>query len=89
MQAIITKYLPVTATKPARIKASCSRGSLTISVYSGKMIQEVSGHDELNHICAAGELIKKFVKEDGNDSWARPFKTGQLPNMDYVHVFIK
>ncbi len=87
MQAIITKYLPPTLTKPARIKATCSRGSITVSVHSDKMISSVAGSDEINHICAAGELIKKFVREDGNDSWARPFATGQLPSMDYVHVF--
>lgn len=31
MQAIVTKYLPATNTKGARIKASCEAGSVTIS----------------------------------------------------------
>jgi hypothetical protein len=31
MQAIITKYLPATATKGSRIKATCDAGSITIS----------------------------------------------------------
>lgn len=31
MQAIKTKYLPATNTKPSRIKAECEAGSITIS----------------------------------------------------------
>lgn len=30
MQAIVTKYLPATSTRPSRIKAWCDRGSITI-----------------------------------------------------------
>ena len=34
MQAIITKFLPATNFKPSRIKATCERGSITISADS-------------------------------------------------------
>lgn len=31
MQSIVTKYIPATNTKPSRIKATCWRGSVTLS----------------------------------------------------------
>lgn len=36
MQAIITKVLPCTNTKPTRIKAMCAADSLTVSIHSLK-----------------------------------------------------
>lgn len=53
MQAIITKYIGASATKPSRIKASCSAGSITIS-YSYDL--DVEGC----HTQAANALVKKL-----------------------------
>lgn len=90
MQAIITKFLPVTNHKPNRIKASCARGSIIISVDSCK---------EDCHLEAAKKLIAKFLANDAaacvhvpsydesRNSWAKPFNSGQLPSGDYAHVF--
>lgn len=73
MQAIVTKYLGATNTKPSRIKATASAGSVTIS-YS-------YDHDtEGCHRQAAQALCDKF-------GWKGSFVTGGLPNGDYVHVF--
>jgi len=91
-QAIKTKYLPFTNTLPARIKASCFRGSLVLSVHSEKMIQSIARNDEQNHIIAAKELIKKFIAEDegrhgkGSSSWTLNISTGLLPDGNCVHV---
>jgi len=82
MQSIITRRIQWTAKRPTRIKASCARGSITVT--------DDSPH-EANHIAAANKLIEKFIKEDGGADkcgFAMPFVTGQLPNGDYVHVFI-
>ena len=87
MQAIITKYLPATNFKPARMKASCARGSVTVSY----------DHDldsEGNHLAAASALVCKFVIEDKSkygttaNPWSAPRVSGQLPNGDYCHVFL-
>lgn len=96
MQAIITKYLGVTATKPARIKATCSRGSKTTSIHSDKMIESIGSHDEQNHRIAAKALIDSFIAEDesgphglfGSSKWRQGWVTGQMANLDYVHVFV-
>jgi len=90
MQAIQTKILPWTNTKPTRIKAFCTRGSITLSIPV-----EVDGHDAA-HIYGAQKLCEKFAAEDvekfGNpqagNSWNKNFVTGSLPNGDYAHVFI-
>ncbi len=95
MQAIITKYFPQTNTKPARIKASCSRGSKFTSVHSNKMIESLGSHTEENHRVAAQELINQFVLEDVKrhptpgsiNPWNGKFVTGSLPH-GYAHVFI-
>ncbi len=93
MQAIITKHLSFTNKRPARIKAICSRGSITIT--------EDSCREEA-HIMAAKKLIEKFIAEDeraagvaagkigikGASKWSTEFVTGQLPNMDYCHVMV-
>lgn len=92
-QSIVTKYLGPTNFRGSRIKATCSRGSLTISK-----------PDNLNeddaHKFAVEQLVEKFVCEDENgtatkrgtprneNSWKRDFVTGCLPNGDYCHVFI-
>lgn len=83
MQAIITKILPATNTRPTRIKASCERGSITVSYYHNGA--------EHGHIDAANALIAKFVRQDGERSpnpWTTPRVCGQLPSGDYAHVFV-
>ena len=86
MQAILTKYLPATNYKGARIKASCDRGSLTVSYP-----YELSGAD--CHIFAAEKLVEKFVNQDKQryggerNPWSKPRLCGQLPNGDHAHVF--
>ena len=62
-QAIVTRYIGPTNTKPSRIKATCDRGSITISYP-----YDVSGAD--CHAVAVRALLAKFAKEDGTDrSW--------------------
>jgi hypothetical protein len=86
-QAITTKVLHATKTKGTRIKASCERGSVTIS-YPYEL-----SHDDV-HIKAATDLVRKFLNEDcarhgGNpytNPWAKPFVTGST-KAGYVHVF--
>lgn len=93
MQAIITRYLPATNVRDSRIKASCDRGSITVSYP-----HELSG--EAVHRFAVDALIAKFNAEDAKQygpasitpgrGWNAPYVTGQLPlpNSDYAHVFI-
>jgi len=53
MKAIITKYLPATNTKPARIKASTEGGnSITISYPSDDMSQEAAYRKAAEALCA-------------------------------------
>ena len=59
-QAIVTRYYGPTNTKPSRIRASCDRGSLTIS-----MPLEYSGAD--CHAVAVRALLEKFHTEDAPD----------------------
>ena len=88
MQAIITKYLPATNHRPARIKASCQRGS---RIVSWDYAFDVEG----NHRLAANKLLGRFMSEDvkthGSDPktnpWARNFVSGELPSGEYAHVF--
>jgi len=87
-QAILTKYLAPTNSRGARIKASCERGNITVS-YPYEMRNSDS------HVFAAKKLVEKFCKQDeaegffpdGNNPWAFPFASGQLPDGNYVHVF--
>lgn len=75
MQAIKTRYLPPTNTKPSRIKAECEAGTITIS-------RDYSLNLEQLHIKAAYLLIQKL-------KW-NPVKlyTGVLKDC-YVHVLHK
>lgn len=80
MQAIQTKYLPATNTKPSRIKAWCEAGSIIVS-YSHE--HDVSGE----HYAAAQALVVKL-------GWTGPYygelKQGALPNnAGYCHVMVK
>jgi hypothetical protein len=88
MQAIITKDIAPTNPKPSRIKASCERGSVTMSYHSA------IGNP---HIEAAEMLVTRFAAEDAkthpgqmkrNNPWLAPRACGELPNGDYAHVFI-
>lgn len=87
-QAITTKYLGATETKGSRIKATCDRGSITIS-YPYEL-----SHEDV-YIKAANALVQKFVIEDKitypksdpwMNPWAKPFVTGSTKN-GCVHVF--
>jgi len=73
MQAIKTKYLPATFTKPSRIKAECEAGNLIIPYEHSLDILS-------NHQKAAHELIKKL-------GWTHIVKlhTGELKDC-FVHV---
>ncbi len=91
MQAIQTKVLPATDTKPTRIKAQCARGSIVIAPY----LKEYSDMSEQAHRFVVERLVHTFalsdLKEygtpiDGNPL-KRPFVSGCLPNGDYCHVF--
>lgn len=90
MQAIITKYLPATDRLSSRIKATCARGSVTVSYpheFSGDAI----------HAYAANKLVEKFVAEDvkqyrtppAKNPWAKARVLGTLPSGDVAHVFVK
>lgn len=89
MQAIITKYLGATNTKGARVKASCQRGSITVS-------WDHAETSEKNHVLAACALVCKFGQEDlvqygtqpaGSNPWLRPFVSGVLLDGSWAHVF--
>lgn len=77
MQAISTKYLPVTNTRDSRIKATCAAGSVTISYP-----HEFSGM--ACHAAAAKALVEKL-------GWGfahyGDLMGGQLASGEYVFVF--
>lgn len=86
MQAIVTKIIPATNTKPTRIKATCARGSVTICCDSSS---------ETAHRVVALKLVGKFLTEDAEEygtppkenPWGKPFVSGCLPSGNYAHVF--
>ena len=86
MQAIITKFIPATNFKGSRIKASCERGSITVS-YPHELNQEQA------HAFAADALVQKFVKEDAQrygterNPWTRPRICGWPNSRECCHVF--
>jgi hypothetical protein len=90
MQAITTKYLPATNTKPSRIKAACERGSITVSYDS-------AGSDEDAHVAAAQALVESFIVQDsakyGSNAKSNPWNAkrvvGGLHSGGYAHVFVK
>lgn len=92
MQAILTRVIPATNTKPTRIKASCERGSVTLDTGGFAVVSD----RDSTHRQAAYQLINKFTQEDFEDRgepvadnpWSRPFVTGQLTNGDFCHVFL-
>lgn len=74
MQAIQTKYLPVTNTKGSRIKATCAAKSITVGWDYGLNVEE-------NHIQAAMLLVVEL-------GWNVELKSGQLKDGSFVHVSI-
>lgn len=73
MQAIQTKVITVTSTRPTRIKAWCAGGSLTMTY--------PSGHDnpQSAHRVVAQALVEKL-------GWGYALKGGCLPSGDYCFV---
>ena len=62
-QAIVTRYLCPTNTKPSRIKATCDRASIIIIFPQGESIVDA-------HAVAHRPLLAKFAAEDGTTlSW--------------------
>ncbi len=89
MQAIITKYLPATNSKPSRIKATCERGSLTLSYDHG--LEAGEAHRAVcDALCARfdAEDAKKYGSKPGHWSWSRSKASGQIPSGEYVFCFI-
>jgi hypothetical protein len=91
MQAIQTKILHATNTKPTRIKAWCARGSITLSA---PLAYAVS--DERAHAAIAQMLVSRFAVEDfkeygtphAKNPWSKARKVGCLPDGSFAHVFI-
>lgn len=86
MQAIVTKYIPATNTKPSRIKAECRRGKLIVSYNYD--LDDVDNHRE-----AAKALQAKFNAEDmanygSTIFWDCPTVAGELPDGSYCHVLV-
>jgi hypothetical protein len=91
MQAIETKVLAATNTRPTRIKASCARGSVVVSADGINL--EVSS--EGAHVWAAQHLVEKFINADrvkygpgAGREWAGVRVAGSLPNGNWAHVFV-
>jgi hypothetical protein len=88
MQAIHSKYIPATNNRGSRIKASCERGSITIS------FPHLSGDE--NHREAVRRLVWRFIEEDkkqnstppASNPWGREFVSGSLPDGTMAHIFI-
>lgn len=93
MQAIETKLIPATNTKPTRIKASCERGSIIVS--ADALSGDQANGSESTHVKAAQLLVEKFIKEDskryGSDPkinpWSAPRVVGGTKE-GYAHVFV-
>lgn len=88
MQAIHTKFIPCTNTRGARIKATCSRGSIVLPYPEGV--------GEPAHVKVADALVEKFIAEDKekygtppeDNPWSRPRVCGSLPDESCAHVFV-
>jgi hypothetical protein len=88
MQAIETKYIGPTNHRGSRIKASCERGSITVSY------DDAMNSDEA-HIAAAQALVNQFILEDaaryginGRNPWSGKRVMGGLKKTN-VHVFVE
>jgi hypothetical protein len=91
-QAIETKYLMCTDRRGSRVKASCERGSITIS-YDDSASASTDGA----HQAAVDALIAKFTREDAKEGryrtepsanpWNSPYVMGGT-KAGYVAVFV-
>ena len=86
MQAIITKYLPPSNVKGARIRATCEAMTIILS-------WDYDGNPEVNHRVAAAELCLRMDKRcaklyGSKPQWNKPKVAAQLKGGEYVHVFI-
>ena len=94
MQAIETKIIPATNTKPTRIKASCERGSIIVSADS--LSGDQANGSESTHVKAAQNLVNKFAQEDleeygtpiEKNPWMFPRVVGGTKE-GYAHVFTR
>ncbi len=91
-QAIETKLLPATNTKPTRIKARCDRGSIIVSADS--LSGDQMNGSEHTHVAAAQMLVDRFVAEDakkyGSDPKKNPWSAPRIAGgtkEGYCHVF--
>jgi len=75
MQAIRTKYFPVTNHRGSRVKASCERGSLTTP-------WDHALNPEENHRAAIVALLRSFVAADAKHYGTSP--TGSPWARDWV-----
>jgi len=92
MQAIETKLIPATNTKPTRIRARCERGSIIVSADS--LSGDQANGSESTHVKAAQLLVDRFVKEDskryGSDPAKNPWSAPRIAGgtkEGYAHVF--
>lgn len=75
MQAIQTKYLPATNTKPSRIKAMCATATITVSADGGY---------QRDHRAVAEKLCNQL---GWNDKYYGKLLGGELSNGTFVFVF--
>ena len=73
-QAIEVKFLPVTHTKPARLKAFCEAGSVTVGA----------------HNYSAEQAAEALMAQLGwDEKYYGTLAGGQLKNGNYVFVMVK
>jgi hypothetical protein len=89
MQAIITKFISPTNVCGSRYKATCERGSLTVSADDALSYED-------NHRAVCDALCAKFDAEDRakygpthKGQWSRPKASGQIPSGEHVFCFIQ
>lgn len=92
MQAIETKIIPATNTKPMRIRARCERGSIIVSADS--LSGDQANGSESTHVKAVEILTRKFAAEDlkeygtpiDKNPWMFPRVVGGTKE-GYAHVY--
>lgn len=72
MQAITTKYLGHTTTRPSRVKATCAAGSVTVPV------EDDSRAYSDPHTAAFVALVKKIGWDDNGRWYAGDTPTGKV-----------
>lgn len=75
MQAIQTRFIPATNTKPNRIKAFCAAGMVTMC--SDNL--SYASHDERSHLTVAKALADKL-------GWNTPLLGGSLLDNNYCFI---